>query len=234
MLPLVIALPPEPAPSPAAHLVWAQRLLQDVQPRDNTYASRPTVVQWRGVDGAERSVNRSVCSSFISALLQRAYGTGPEERRRWLGVRSPLAADYFTAIAAANRFLPVTAVSSIEPGDLLATRRIRVAAINATEGSSGHLMVAAAPAQRLLPCSPATCLYRLEVIDSSRSGHGAGDTRSRGRGGVGRGAILLRSDAQGRVQAYRWSENPGSRWRTAAEEPMLIGRLCPKGCGSKR
>jgi hypothetical protein len=50
------------------HLVWAQRLVADLRPEDNSYGSRPTLVEWRGVDGASRSRNRSVCSTFITAL----------------------------------------------------------------------------------------------------------------------------------------------------------------------
>lgn len=208
------------------HLVWAQQLVGDLRAEDNRYGSRPTLVRWRGVDGASRSLNRSVCSTFISALFQQAYGYDSAELRRWLGLRSPQAVHYYQAIASANRFRPVRAVWAIEPGDLLASRQLRPAAT-----STGHLMLAASRPQRLLPCRASLCSYRLQVIDSSRSGHGSADTR-RGGGGVGMGMIQLQADRQGRPRAYRWSEQSGSRWRTASEEPLIIGRFCNDRCGS--
>ena len=59
LTPAVGAAPP--------HLLWAERLVRDLRPEDNSYGGSPTVVQWRGVDGATRSKNRSVCSSFRGA-----------------------------------------------------------------------------------------------------------------------------------------------------------------------
>lgn len=214
------------ATGPPPHLVWAQRLVAELLPTDNSYGSRPTLVEWRGVDGAAHSRNRSVCSSFISALFQQAYGYGPLERRRWLGRRSPRAADYHQAIARGNRFRIVSRVTQIVPGDLLATRRLEASAT-----SSGHLMLAASHPQALGPCIGNRCIHRLVVIDSSRSGHGPGDTRRSG-GGVGRGVIQLLVDRRGELLAYRWSERSGSRWRGAPLEPLLVGRFCGLACGS--
>lgn len=206
------------------HLLWAERLVRDLTPEANSYGSRPTVVQWRGVDGATRSLNRSNCSSFISALFRRAYGYGPEEMQRWLGLRSPKAVDYHGAIASSNRFHPVRALWMIQAGDLLASRQIR-----GSSDSTGHVMLARSHPQPLGSCQTSLCVYRLQVIDSSRTGHGPDDTRQ-GGGGVGMGMIQLRVDLKGQVQAYRWSEQAGSRWRTAAEEPLLIGRFCSQRC----
>jgi hypothetical protein len=228
-LALIVALPLLPVgATPPDHLVWAQRLVADLRAEENSYGVRPTVVQWRGVDGALRSHNHSVCSTFISALFQRAYGYGPSERRRWLGQRSPRAVDYYQAIAAGQRFRLVRTLGELAPGDLLASRQL-----NPTATSTGHLMLAAGRPEPVAPCVAGRCAYRLVVIDSSRSGHGPRDTRQ-GRGGVGRGTIQLQADRQGRVQAYRWSEQPGSRWRGALQEPLLIGRFCGQSCGSEK
>ena len=211
--------------APPAHLVWAQRLLVDLQRQDNSYGSHPTVVQWQGVDGARRSLNRSVCSSFITALIQRAYGYRFDEMRHWLGTTRPLAIDYYNAIANGKRFQAVHVISEVDPGDLLATRRLRPGA-----GSTGHLMLAAGRPERVEPCNRPMCRYRLQVIDSSRRGHGPSDSRGNASG-AGIGAIELNVDGAGRVNAYRWSERTGSRWRSSEDEPMLIGRFCGKACG---
>ena len=220
VLQLLSALSPPPA-----HLSWAQRLLVDIQPQDNSYGSHPTVVQWRGVDGARRTFNRSVCSSFITALIRRAYGYSSDQIRYWLGARSPQAVDYYDAIARGNRFQPVLLIGAVEPGDLLATRNLRPAARN-----TGHLMLAAAQPQLVKPCDRQFCRYRLTVIDSSRSGHGPNDSRGKSSG-VGIGVIELQADLAGRVHAFRWSELQRSQWRGSDAEPVLIGRFCDHGCG---
>ena len=208
------------------HLVWAERLVRDLRPEHNSYGGAPTVVQWRGVDGATRSQNRSVCSSFITALFHRSYGYDSDEVRRWLGRRIPKAIDYHEAITQTNRFQSVRVVWLIEPGDLLASRQL-----NPASTSTGHVMLARSRPQSLAGCSGSVCVYRLQVIDSSRSGHGADDTR-RGASGVGIGTIQLQATRQGAVLAYRWSEQKNSRWRNASEEPLLVGRFCGQRCPS--
>ena len=158
---LIVALPLLPVgATPPDHLVWAQRLVADLRAEENSYGVRPTVVQWRGVDGALRSHNHSVCSTFISALFQRAYGYGPSERRRWLGQRSPRAVDYYQAIAAGQRFRLVRTLGELAPGDLLASRQL-----NPTATSTGHLMLAAGRPEPVAPCVAGRCAYRLVVID---------------------------------------------------------------------
>lgn len=208
------------------HLHWAERMVGDLRPQDNSYGSSPTVVQWRGVDGAVRSLNRSVCSSFVTALFRRAYGYSSEEVRRWLGRRTPQAIDYYKAIANTNRFELVPTVALIQPGDLLASRQLSPMAT-----STGHLMLARNRPQPSEACRGEVCIYRLQVIDSSRSGHGPNDSR-RGSAGAGMGTIQLQATRPGVVLAYRWSEQPRSRWRTASEEPLLIGRFCGVECPS--
>jgi cell wall-associated NlpC family hydrolase len=201
------------------HLVWAQQLLVDLRPEHNSYGRNPTLVLWRGVDGAPSSHNRSDCSSFISALWRRAYGYGPDEMRQWLGDSAPRAIDYHAAIAAANRFQRIERIADLQPGDLLATRYAR-----SRPGATGHVMVAAARPMAVDACLQARCVFRLEVIDSSRSGHGPADTRQ-GKGGVGKGVIQLQTSRDGQLQAYRWSERSSSRWRFPPEESLRVGRF---------
>jgi hypothetical protein len=85
-------------------------------------------------------------------------------------------------------------------------------------------MVAAARPMAVDACLQARCVFRLEVIDSSRSGHGPADTRQ-GKGGVGKGVIQLQTSRDGQLQAYRWSERSISRWRFPPEESLLVGRF---------
>jgi hypothetical protein len=216
LMPVDDAIPP--------HLFWAERLVADLRSDDNSYGSSPTVVQWRGVDGAMRTRNRSVCSSFITALFRRAYGYSLADVGRWLGRRTPQAIDYYQAIANTKRFRHIKSLERVRPGDLLATRQLSPSAT-----STGHLMMARRRPQLTAACRGDVCVYRLQVIDSSRSAHGADDSR-RGGAGVGIGTIQLQADRQGSVLAYRWSERSRSRWRVASQEPLVVGRFCGQHC----
>ena len=201
------------------HLLWAQRLITDLHPADNSYGRRPTIVLWRGLDGATRSRNRSDCSSFMTALLRRAYGLTHDDIRDWLGHSSPRAADYHQAILRSDRFQKIASVADLRPGDLLVSR-YRVP----RPGATGHMMLLADWPQPVGQCSKSVCLFRLAVIDSSRSGHGWTDTR-KGQGGAGRGFIQIKTSIDGILVTYRWSERRSSRWRSTVHESLIAGRF---------
>ena len=201
------------------HLIWAERLVADLDASQNSYGRSPLVVLWRGVDGARLSRNHSDCSGFISALFRRAYGYDDVAMRHWLGTASPQARHYHAAIIQANRFTQIDRVDQIQPGDLLATRYQQP-----RPGATGHLMLAAADPQPVGPCQAGRCIHRLVVLDSSRSGHGPADTRRSGSG-VGRGVIHLLASMDGQLLAYRWSESQRSRWRVLAQEALVVGRF---------
>lgn len=203
----------------APHLLWAQQLVADLSQANNSYGRSPLVVQWRGVDGASISRNHSDCSSLMTALWRRAYGLDAGELRRWLGRANPQAKHYHAAITQANRFRRILHVSSIQPGDLLASRYQQP-----RRGATGHLMLAAGRPTPAGACWSGRCPFRLAVIDSSRSGHGPADTR-RGGSGVGRGVIQLLTTMDGQLLGFRWSESPTSRWRLLPQESLVVGRF---------
>lgn len=233
-VPQPVPLPdPHPDPLPDSqpdppHMVWADRLIRDLQPAHNRYGSQPTVVVWRGVEGAAISRNRSVCSTFITRLLRQAYGYTAREMRAWFGAASPTARQVHQAILQGRRFQRIPSIVGLRRGDLIAIDYRRQSAPEAgAERATGHLMLVAAPPQwRGDP------QVGVRVIDSSRSGHGPGDTRIRpdgswGAGGVGEGTIGLQVDGDGRIQAYRWSLSPRSRLWSQRQHSLVVGRLCP-------
>ena len=201
------------------HLLWAQRLLNHLQPADNSYGRRPTVVLWRGVDGAARSQNRSDCSSFLTALLRQAYGLDGDDIQAWLGAHAPRAVDYHRAIMRGDRFIRIHRIADLVPGDLLVSRYL-----NRRSGATGHMMLVAEQPRLVGRCSPSVCLFRIPVIDSARSGHGPTDRRQ-GKGGVGRGIIQVQTSLDGRLLTYRWSERASSRWRSTDQESLVAGRF---------
>jgi hypothetical protein len=154
----------------------------------------------------------------------------------WLGSSSPSAFQYYTAIKSANRFQPIDNVINIEPGDLLASQRLFK---NST--ITGHVMLAVSRVKIAKQNNSRKTLsdtlrhYELEVIDTSRSGHGPMDTRRHqngtwGNGGAGRGTIQLQTDASGKLQGYRWSNQAKSPLRSVNVEPLVIGRFCGHSC----
>ena len=227
-----------PAAGVIPHMAWAERLVRDIKPADNAYGSRPTVLQWRGVDGAIETRNRTVCSSFITRLLKQAYGHGTDDIKRWFGSASPTADLYYQAISSGNGFKQIASISLVKVGDLIAIdyHRGQSADYESPSQSTGHVMLVAGQPMRLEGGSEGSLSrYSVLVIDSSRSGHGLLDTRRQanggwGTGGVGRGEIGLQADGQGRIHSYSWSNLSRSKVIPQTQHSLLIGRFCGSEC----
>ena len=223
------------------HMDWAERLLSDVRPSDNAYGTKPTVLEWRGVDGAIKTRNRTVCSTLVTRLFKQAYGYGADDMKRWFGSAFPTAEQYHRAISSGNRFQQITSLAQVRRGDLIAINyhRTRSGYPAQEAGATGHLMLVAGEPQPLQAGSVGLRRrYSLMMIDSSRSGHGPLDTRAQagggwGAGGIGRGQIGLLVDPQGHIDAYSWSILPQSRLIPQAERSLLIGRFCAAACSTK-
>lgn len=236
-----------PPPTAVPHLWWAKRLLADIKPENNRYGSRPTQLEWRGANGATATINRTVCSSFITGLLNKSYGYSPQTMRRWLNTSTPNVARYHQAITSTNRFELITQIQKIKPGDLIAVRYTQPDISEMQESSSsGHIMlVASSPVpqpykatQKEMAFGLTSKQYRVSVIDSSRSGHGMLDTRllptgGWGQGGVGLGTIILEANLTGNILGYRWSDRLGSPLRRQSDQPLVVGRFCGISCGSR-
>jgi len=223
------------------HMDWAERLVSEIKQSENAYGSKPTVLEWRGVNGASETRNRTVCSTLFTRLIQQAYGYGADDVKWWFGTASPTAEQYHHAVKTGNRFKQIASLSQVRRGDVIAIdyQRARSVDPGATRVTTGHIMLVAGE-PKLQHSGPSTLMrrYSLAVIDSSRSGHGPKDTRIQprggwGAGGVGRGEIGLLVDRQGHIQAYSWSNLPRSRMIPQAEHSLLIGRFCGADCATK-
>ncbi len=207
------------------HLRWAQRLVADVRPAENAYASHPTYVVWADPAAGRVARNRSVCSSLVSHLLEQSYGYTPHDFASWFGVSVPQAADYYDTIAAENGFERIHHVENIKPGDLIA--------IHYAPGShpTGHVVVVAAPPQQRSPSEPlgrGSRQYAVPVIDSATTGHGLADTRRAGDGwtqGVGSGEFRLYASDDELITGYAWSTLGVSEFRDVRDRPVAVGRL---------
>lgn len=212
------------APEPP-HLMWAERLVAELTPENNAYAWSPTFVVW-AEDGNGAARNRSVCSSFVSRDLMRAYGLTRDDLEKRFGTRNPQAKDYYDTIAAQRGFTLITRVDQFMPGDILAAK------YEPGSRPTGHVMIldgAPVPRRPTEPLEPGTSQYEVAVIDSSSSFHGPHDTRhleaKTHAQGVGRGTLRLYADASGALAGYSWSLSSRSRYYGSSEHQLVVGRF---------
>lgn len=227
-----VACQPEPEPMLTTpdtvpnHVHWARELVDNIEPEYNAYGSNPSFVRWAGVDGSLRYESRSVCGTFVTHVLRQAYGLPEADVTMWSGRVSPNAAAYHDAIVAEGRFERVHDVNRIQAGDIIA---IKYPEGGEDSGHVGIIVEPPAPRAAIGPHIPGTSQYDLAIVDSSKSGHGATDTRRNPDGswhpGAGMGAMRLYADESGRPVGYTWSTHPGSTYHAPPERPLVVGRL---------
>jgi len=192
-----------PASADPVHLGWAEEIALNVSPRLNAYASAPSFIHWPGVQGATTYENRTKCASFVTLVLQQAYGWDGDDFKAWLKSTSPFATAYHEAIEDGNGFLVIQKLTDIQSGDLIA--------IDYPDGGedTGHVMIAAgSPTLRraTVPLKADTTQYIIEVIDSTKDPHGSTDTRAATQDeGAGLGVFRLYANAAGTIVGYTWS-----------------------------
>jgi hypothetical protein len=222
----ITALPQTAAASIPTHLSWALDIESHVAPENNDYATSPSYIHWAGSNGSTIYENRTVCATFVTAVLMQAYGWDTHYFQTWMGTNSPSAAVYYAAIVAKDGFTKINKVTDIQPGDLVA--------VKFPSGSyvTGHMMTATAnPILRVAtkPIINGTTQWEVPIVDSSRSYHGPGDTRIMPDGsidrGVGAGSIRIYTDSMGAYKGYTWSVDPGSLYYTTGTRPIAVGRL---------
>lgn len=250
-------------------LNWAKRLVATIESKNNIYGSNPTYIKWKDVEGATVSENRTVCSSFITRLLKRTYGYTTSEIENWTGANNPKAVTYYNTITKQRHFQIINSVSDIQPGDLLAIKYSENAQSGEDEddpnvdknllsntqcpkrsSSTGHIvLIRNVPTVRKSwpPIQQDLTQYSLNVVDSSKSGHGCHDTRllknkscsdkdAWGNGGVGQGTMRLYVDQVGTISGYSWSLRSQSTYYSQSgyedkqgcqipAHPLVVGRL---------
>ncbi|WP_437680751.1 hypothetical protein [Sorangium sp. So ce131] len=216
-------LPSDGAPD---HVRWARELVDNIDPEHNEYGTDPSFVHWAGVDGAHQYRNRSVCGTFLTLVLQRAYRLSSADIESWSGSASPNAARYHDAIAAGVRFEVIQDVNRIEPGDIVAIKYPAGSEVSGHVGIVAELPVRSAPAP---PEIPGTTQYEVALLDSSSSGHGATDTRFTEDGswhpGAGLGVLRIYADERGGLAGYTWSPHEASAYHPRSERDLVVGRL---------
>lgn len=213
--------------APTTHVSWAEILIANLSPDKNEYGSSPTYIYWASVNGATSYENRTQCSSFVTRLLKQAYNWSDNDFSAWFGSISPTAATYHDAIAAQNSFSLIQNINDIQSGDIIAVK------YTDDPTSTGHVMIAKSTATlrtSTLPTVNSTLQYTIDVIDSSKSGHGTTDTRLMADGtwdtGAGMGKLRLYADSNGTVVGYSWSIAKNSiYYDQQSGHHLVIGRL---------
>jgi hypothetical protein len=217
-----------PAKQEPSHLKAARVLVKEVKPKNNSYRHRDNVVTWKGSAGANFYQCHTDCSGLINALLKHSYRYKDRDLAKWLGVSRPRAEDYYRVINRGRGFVKVANLKDVRPGDILAVKYPPGAE------NTGHTMLVAAPPRLHRASKPlvnGTEQWEVEVIDSSRSGHGPTDTRrtegGKSRQGIGHGVLRIYTHRSGAVAGYTWSVGGGSRFYAQKERSLVIGRLDP-------
>ncbi|XXX75122.1 hypothetical protein WMF30_46450 [Sorangium sp. So ce134] len=224
-------LAPRPAEAQSteepSHFYWADTLVTNITPENNEYGSGTTYVDWAGVEGATEYRSRSLCASFVTHVLKRAYGLSSYDIKAWFGSTSPNAVLYHDRIVEQDGFEEILTVSQIQEGDIIAIE------YPAGSTASGHVAIAAGaavPRSAIYPTIAGTTQYTLTVLDASTTGHGVTDTRSKLDGswhaGVGRGVMrLYASNTTGVIVGHSWSAQAGSTYYSRSVRDLVIGRI---------
>lgn len=209
------------------HVAWAESLVTNLSPDKNEYGSGPTYIDWSGVNDASAYANRTQCSSFVTGILKQSYSWSDSDFRSWFGYSNPTAEVYHDTIEAQNGFSLIQNISDIQSGDIIAIKYLDDSSV------TGHVMIAKTAATvrvATLPIIDNTLQYEIEVMDSSYSGHGVGDTRLMKDGtwdsGAGIGKLRLYADDKGAVIGYSWSVGKNSiYYRQQYGRHLVVGRL---------
>ena len=208
------------------HLQAARALLKGVRPEENSYRHRPSVVRFKGEQGATQYICYTDCSGLIDALFKYSYGYTPKDFRKWTAKRRAVSSSYNRTISNGYGFNKITNINDVLPGDLI-TYKLPPGSRN-----FGHVMLVDEKPKRRQsspPLIPDTTQWVVTIIDCTGHGHGVHDTRFLGNGkyhsGIGRGEIRLYTNSEGTVVGFSWSVLPKSKFYDLVSRPLVIGRL---------
>lgn len=215
------------------HLIDLRELEENVDSSDNSYSHRHIVVTWKGKNGADRYVSHTYCSGLIEALLNHSYGFTNEEIAQWFNREHPRSENFYDAIITNKGFQRITNLHDIMLGDIIVLKYPKGAYFERGD-STGHVMVVDSEPYTWEPTPPLidnTRQWVVNVIDSSKTGHGKNDTRYLKRDkyeqGLGKGIFRIYTDESNRIVGYAWSTSKKSDYYPRSERGIAVGRLIP-------
>lgn len=142
------------------------------------------------------------CSGFIAFLLRKVSPTHLDALPVADGRKKPRAVEYYEFIrtqpriedASPTGWIRVPSLVDAQPGDILAWRYVEI-----TPGrNTGHVLIVAAAPVRL-----EDGVFRVEVMDSTATPHDDDTRKSNPGGGIGKGSMLFKVNAEGQTIAYQ-------------------------------
>ena len=207
------------------HLIEAEKLVRHLKLEHTSYNHGEQKVVWTGT-----CASHADCSGFVDNLLTHSYGYDANTYKRWFDSHRPSARRYHDAIVDQRGFTLIKRLSDVRPGDFLAVKYL------IQKENTGHVMLATkAPRQIELkkPLVDGTEQWEIQVIDSSKSGHGPTDTRhkkgpdGKDHAGLGEGIIRVYTGRDASIVGFTWSTYTNSQFQPPSEEHLVIGRLIP-------
>jgi len=207
------------------HLTEAEHLVDGLNLADTNYEHGQPSVSWD-----KPKASHTDCSGFIDALLMHTYHYDPNQFKVWFDSHRPSAKRYHDAIMEQRGFMQIQLISQLRPGDILAVKYFK------RTDNTGHVMlVEGLPKHRKAtePLVDGTEQWEVQIIDSSKSGHGVTDTRhkmgadGKDHDGLGRGVFRIYTTADGKVAGFAWSTMKVSQFKEPLDEDLVMGRLVP-------
>ncbi|HKN53389.1 MAG TPA: hypothetical protein VJX66_12850 [Amycolatopsis sp.] len=243
--------PAAPYPGKRPHLIEAEQIidylgLPESPVANNVYkdAGDANIVTW-GTPGQPLTwQNQSQCASFQSAVLRHTYPEWANDAffTTNFGTTSPTARTYQNTFASTTvpHFTPVTQVTALQPGDLIA-----IDYVNGQTTNTGHIVMVRQVKGVYVAPSPTLNFdgetqYAVEIADCTSDPHGEygignyaafPDSRINADGtqreGIGYGHMMIYgSTATGVFTRYRWSVNSSStKTYTVAQRPISAVRV---------
>ena len=218
------------------HLRLVDKMIAEIKPEDNEYAFGKPTVEWKGLNGADRTFNRSDCTTYVTQLLRAAYKLDDGDFNKYFGSRSPSITRYYET-AVSGGIAGFKNLRDLRPGDLVISKYVKKNKDDA--GASGHMMIVAGTPE-LISRNKGESHFRLRIVDCTSSPHGD-DNRSADNSptgqkqtGVGRGTIGLFTDAQGNLTAWAWNGGRNAVRYDADDRPVTFSKIPGQTLGKSR
>ena len=219
--------PTQTAIDPLQHLKVAQELLAHITASNTSYKHGTPDVTWQ-TSNATNYHSYADCSGFLNVLFEYAYQVDDAYLNGWLGQTRPQAVNYYNAIKAGARFQPISKITDVQPGDIIAIKYLDP---NTHGDNTGHCVLVSSVPTLITPVTKLianTTQYAVNIIDSSEDPHGSTDTRNTSATtsyqGLGQGTFRLYATSQGLLTGYSWSTQPPLSDFDPQYNPIVIGR----------
>ena len=191
-------------PKQPKHLAEAKDLVEHLDLKNTNYEHGPGQIKCTGTRHSPTD-----CSGLLVSCSSTPTATTRTRSSAWFD--SPAQPRPAITMPSSTRraSLRITSVPEIRPGDILAVK------YRNRKDNTSHIMLVAEKPTRRKPSKPivdgAEEQWEINIIDSSKTGHGLTDTRhkkgadGKDHDGLGKGVTRIYADRSGKVIGFSWS-----------------------------